>query len=175
MAQQRNYGGVYANMDFGPRVWVEYPKHICTGPNGQYEVANNLEEEQVIVARIRKEGGEVPVHVAPHIQDPEKEILMSRARELEVPFNPKWSKAKLKQIVQQAELDIDNLPPEESTKTRVEEQPKEEEIVEEESETGISQDELKDQLIAEAKELGIPANRLWGIPRLKSSIAEAKA
>lgn len=147
MAKQ-NYGGVYANMEFPPYEFREYPKHVVTGPFGQYEVANNETEETVIRAKLQKDHDDAPAVAAPMVADPAKEILISRAREIGVPFNPMWSKVKLDAVVKAAEAELDNLPPEEDD---------------------------KDALIARANALGIKATKLWGIPRLKQDIAAAEA
>lgn len=154
MAKQ-NYGGVYANMEFPPYVWTEYPKHVPIG-GGRYEVANNADDEAKILQRLQKDEDNAPAYIEPLVTDPAKEILISRARELGVPFNAKWSKTKLEQVVKEAEDTIDSLPAE-SNKSE---------------DTELPSEELKEKLLAEAKALGIPANRLWGIPRLRASIAE---
>lgn len=163
MAKQQ-YGGVYANMPFKPYVYMEYPKHISTGKHGQYEIANDPEEEKTILARLQKDEDDAPAIVAPHTADHEKDILISRATELGVAFNPKWSKAKLLKIVEQAEEDADNLPAiavgNKKMKTALAED---------------GEEPSKEALIAKAQSLGIQANKLWGIPRLKSSIAEVEA
>lgn len=158
MAKQ-NFGGVYANMDFPPYVWTEYPKHVPTGANGKYEVAFNEADEERILAKLQKTEDDAPAKVEPYVADPEKEILISRARELQVPFNPKWSKAKLERIVQEAEDEVDALPVETTAKKLDE----------------VTSEEDKDELIARAKALGIPANRLWGVPRLLTMIADKEA
>lgn len=155
-------GGVYANMDFPPYVYQPYPRHVPTGPHGKYEVANSEAEEAAILGKLQKDQDDAPAVMAPHVADPEKEILISRARELGVPFNSKWSKMKLQLLVNEAEAAVDDLPPEEEPTKR---KGKSVEDVEE---------GLKDHLIEQAKALGIPANKLWGIPRLRSSISEAK-
>lgn len=177
MAKQ-NYGGVYANMEFPPYEYIPYPRHVITGPKGQFEIAYSEEEERKIKARLMRERDEAPVENEPFAHDQEKEILISRARELGVPINRKWSKEKLKSVVSTAENEIDNLPPEDdydnfpatvSPETHLKNSftaPAEEEHHSEED---------KDVLIAKAKELGFPATKLWGIPRLKASIAEATA
>lgn len=151
MAKQ-NLGGVYANMDFPPYEYREYPKHIRTGPYGRYEVANNAAEEEKILAKLKQDNDDAPAIMAPLIADPEKEILISRARELGIAFNSQWSKAKLTLVVQAAEKEIDNLPPEEEL-------------------------DEKAKLYAEAKSLGLKAQgmHLWKIERLKAAIAEVKA
>lgn len=157
------YGGVYANMDFdkiyGPKSYQEYPKHIPVGSNGEYLVAHTPKEEEEILGTLQEMDDNAPAKVEHYVADPEKEILISRAREIGVAFNRKWSKAKLKQVVEEAEAEIDALPVERAA---------------EEEDTGETPEEMKDRLIQEAKSLGIPANKLWGIPRLKSTIAEHK-
>jgi hypothetical protein len=159
MAKQ-NLGGVYANMDFPPYVWTEYPKHIKTGNGSEFSIANNAEEEAKILAKLQKNEDDAPPETYNYVADPEKEILISRAAELGVPINRKWSKSKIQTVVQGAEDNVDALPAE---------LPEVEEVIPEEN-----SEQYKDKLIAEAKDLGIPANKLWGIPRLKSSIAEIK-
>lgn len=162
--QIRPYEGVYANIDFekryGPKVYREYPKHVPTGKTGQYTVAKDAQEEQAILAKLQITDDEQPAEYHPYVADPKKEILISRARELQVPFNPKWSVEKLASIVKEAEAAVDKLPVESLEQI--------------EEDTGETPEEVKDRLIKEAKALGIPANRLWGIPRLKKQIAEAK-
>lgn len=172
MAKQ-NLGGVYANMEFPPYEFREYPKHITTGLYGQHEVVNSAQEEEALRARLQKALEDKPADAVHLVADPAKEILISRAYELGVAINRKWSNAKLAKVVKEAEDAIDDLPPEQigrkkSAPIEVISEPEAEE------ETG-SADELKEYLISQAKELGIPANKLWGIPRLKTSIAEAKA
>lgn len=154
MAKQ-NFGGVYANMDFPPYVWVEYPKHLIVGPHGKYEIVNSKEEEAKLRERIQSDEDAAPAEYVPYVPDPEKEILLSRARELGLPFNSKWSKTKLLSIVEEAEAETDNLPAEVDQIT--------------------SPDMYKEKLIAEARSLGIQATKLWGIPRLESHIASAKS
>lgn len=167
MAKQ-NYGGVYANMDFKPYAYTEYPKHIPTGPHGKFETANDAMEEKAILAKLQKDEDDAPAIAMPFVSDHAKDILISRATELGVAFNPKWSKMKLEQTVKQAEEDTDNLPAD-VVGTRKVKPIIDMTATEIDSEPEIS----KDDLIAQAKALGIPANKLWGIPRLKSSIAEA--
>lgn len=171
MAKQ-NYGGVYANMEFKPYVWTEFPKHIMTGIGDKYEVAYNAEEEAKIRAKLQKDEDDAPAITAPHVADPAKQILISRATELGVAFNPKWSKEKLGRVIQQAEEDADNLPADVVGTRKVKSVLKEfpTTIGAEATET-VS----KEALIAQAQALGIPANKLWGIPRLKASIAEVEA
>lgn len=176
MAKQ-NFGGVYANMEFPPYTYQPYPRHIHTGPHGQYEVANSEEEETQIRARLQKDHDDAPAAPVPYVADPAKEILISRARELGVPFNALWSKAKLQKTVDEAEAAVDDLPPEELPKVKkmVEAAPEDEDVEDSEEDQFNSPEDYKDHLIAEANSLGIKANKLWGIPRLKSSIAEANA
>lgn len=149
---KQNLGGVYANMDFPPYEYREYPKHIRTGPYGKYEVALNQEDELKILTRLKQDDDNAPA-IAPAalIADPEKEILISRVRELGVAFNPQWSKAKLSKVVDEAEKEVDNLPPEEEL-------------------------DEKAKLYKEAKALGLKAQgmHLWKSERLKAAIAEAK-
>lgn len=174
MAKQ-NYGGVYANMDFPPYEYIPYPRHVITGPNGMFEVANSEEEEKKIKDRLRKQRDEAPEEVEAYIVDPEKEILISRARELGVPINRKWSKQKLEQVVGSAEAETDNLPPEEPELLEIDNS----ELVSDSKELEAlvakigDSEEDKEVLLEKAKELGLAANRLWGIPRLKAAISEA--
>lgn len=175
MAKQ-NFGGVYANMDFPPYVWQEYPKYIATGVNGQHTIVYSAVEESALKNKMQKAQDDMPAEPVHYVADPEKEILISRAAELEVPINRKWSKAKLEQVVKEAEEAIDDLPAEEAPVKNmklavIEEYNDDQEIVEDSE----SPEEYKDRLINEAKALNIPANKLWGIPRLTASIAEAKA
>lgn len=150
MAKQ-NLGGVYANMDFPPYVWQEYPKHIKTGQYGQFEIAANAQDEERILSKLQLEDDNAPAIAAPLVADPEKEILISRAVELGIAFNPKWSKAKLTTVIDIAEKEVDNLPPEEEV-------------------------DEKAKLYAEAKSLGLKAQgmHLWKAERLKAAISEAK-
>lgn len=168
----QNLGGVYANMDFPPYVWTEFPKHIKTGPYGQYEVAKTATEEKEILTKLQKEHDNTPAEVIHYASDPAKEILISRARELEVPINIKWSKTKLQAVVDEAEKAIDDLPAEGATLPKV--------MVLEEIETPATVEELENEkttLYNEAKALGLKTTgmHLWGIPRLKAAIIEAKA
>lgn len=173
MAKQ-NTGGVYANMDFPPYTYVEYPKHISIGPHGQHTTVFNKQEEQELLSKMQKDQDDAPAYIEPLVVDPAKEILISRARELGVAFNAKWSKAKLEQVVKAAEDDVDNLPPEmpAEKKSRIAAPVVEDDAAES---VEITPEEYKDSLISQAKSFDIPANKLWGIPRLKASIAEAKA
>ncbi len=170
----RNLGGVYANMEFKPYQYQEYPKHIRTGDHGQYTVVYDATEERALLNSMKQIQDNEPAYVAPLVADPEKEILISRCRELGVAFNSKWSKQKLLGVVRDAEAAVDDLPPEEApTKKAKVEEPEEIDDTEQEI---VDQDALKDKLIAQAKELGIPnVNRLWGIPRLQLHISEAQA
>lgn len=154
MAKQ-NLGGVYANMEFAPYSFQEYPKHVQTGPWGKYEIARDTKEEQEILARVNQK---FEAHQdaqardeAEALLDPHHESLVAKARMLGVPFNSKWSTPKLQIVINEAEKSMDDLPPEENI-----------------SDVRHNQDEL----IARAKSLGIPATRLWGIPRLLREIAE---
>lgn len=176
--RQKPYGGVYENMDFeqiyGPKEFKEYPKFIPTGPHGQGTVVQTADEERDLRARMQKDEDDAPAYVAPLVADPEKEILISRCRELGAAFNPKWSKAKLKATVETAEADVDNLPAElplqkkSKAQTHLSDEP---ELAEIDPETDVHA-----TLLAEAKSIGIKAvgMHLWGIPRLKLAIAEAK-
>lgn len=176
---KKNYGGVYANMEFPPYEYIPYPRHIITGPNGLYEVANSEEEEKRIKDRLRKAHDDAPAEFEAFIADPEKDILVSRARELNVPINRKWSKQKLQQVIQEAESAIDSLPPEdqEDAKSVFAETPVIDHFAH--IQTSLSapaqiEEDDKDELVAQAKALGLPATKVWGIPRLKASIAEAQ-
>lgn len=152
-----NFGGVYANMDFPPYIFREYPKQIKTG-DGIFEIVNSSEEETALRERLRT-GTTKELDV-------QRERLIERAASLGVPINKKWSVEKLSAVIRAAEpddiiLDIsanDDLPPE----------------IEDPAEEESARDD-KDALIAKAKALGISANKLWGIPRLKAQIAEAEA
>lgn len=180
MAKQ-NMGGVYANMEFPPYEFREYPKQVNTGPHGKFTVVHTRAEEDKLRQQLQKDHDDAPAEYVPHVADPEKEILISRARELGVPFNSKWSKAKLKITVQEAEADVDSLPAEQPVKARGPEYGNEDGDLpissppaegEEDYETP---EELKAALLAKAKSMGINPTgiHLWGIPRLKSAIAEA--
>ena len=172
----QNLGGVYANMDFPPYTYIEYPKHITVGPHGKIEVANNIDEEKAIRSRLQKASDDAPAEIHNYVADPEKEILISRARELGVPFNAKWSKAKLQSVVDAAELEIDNLPPEDSeAKKAAQEAAIEQQFDDEDPDPVESAEEEKTRLYEKAKSLGINEKNmhLWGASRLKSAIAEA--
>lgn len=151
MAKQ-NLGGVYANMEFPTYEYREYPKHIRTGLHGAYEIAQNENDEMRILTKLKQDDDNAPA-IAPQalVADPEKEILISRARELGIAFNSQWSKAKLKVAIDTAEKEVDNLPPEEEL-------------------------DEKAKLFKEAKSLGLKAQgmHLWKIDRLKAAIADAK-
>lgn len=156
---KQNLGGVYANMDFAPYVYQEYPKYIPTGPHGQHVIAKDADHEEKILAKVQQDQDDAPPEPVQYVSDPEKEILISRARELNVPFNSKWSKLKLQHIVNEAELEVDSLPAEYPLDKNENENSR----------------EYKEKLISDAKALDIPATHLWGIPRLKAHIAEAQA
>lgn len=177
MAKQ-NYGGVYANMEFAPYQYQAYPRHIPTGDKGEYEVVFNEEEEVKVRAKLRKQFDDVPAEIEAFTADPEKEILISRARELEVPINRKWSKEKLIATLKAAEDAIDNLPPEGAE----DEEPATEPtatvngagIAHIADVTTVEEVDDKEALLAKAKELGIKAQgmHLWGVPRLQATISE---
>lgn len=167
MAKQ-NLGGVYANMDFPPYTYQEYPKHIRTGPYGKYEIANTAKDEEEIRTRLQLQH-EVAVQAAEAPPpDPIRDSLIARALRGGIPINQKWSNQKIEAVIQEASLAMDDLPPEDTAR-----------IAPDENEEGggiiASEEETKDELIAHAKSLGILANKLWGIPRLRTSIAEAEA
>lgn len=183
MAKAKPYGGVYENYDFekvyGPREWVEYPKAIPTGTgpfDKSFKVALTAEEESAIRIALKQEFEDnLPAEVHAHVADPEKEILISRARELGLAFNEKWSKSKLQGIIANAEAEVDNLPAElPIAKPETRTMPS--------SLLGLpaSQDEENEdvhaKLLDEAKRLGIKERNmhLWGVPRLKAAIAEEK-
>lgn len=155
--KQPPYAGVYGNMNFPEWKYREYPKHISTGPHGQYVVAKNEEEEEKILVTLQKEDDDAPPEQQILVADPEKEILISRAAELGVAINKKWSKLKIKSAVEDAEAAADALPVESS-----------------EAEVERDDEEYKLELIEKAKSLGIPANKVWGIKRLKKMIAEVE-
>lgn len=176
---KHNYGGVYANMDFPPYEYVPYPRHIPT-TDGKYEVANSEAEEAAIKAKLKKDHDNLPALDPYFTSDPEKEILFARAKELGVPFNPKWSKAKLKNVIDTAEMEIDNLPPDSGFGdkapaffTRDLMTPTLTDTFDKLVETPNIPDD-REALVAKAKSMGInPVGiHLWGIPRLKATIAE---
>lgn len=185
MAKQ-NLGGVYANMDFPPYVWQEYPKHISTGPYGKFETVHSKQEEMAILARLDSEFDNAPAEAVKYVPDPEKDILIARARELGVAINPKWSKAKLSVVVSEAEEAVDNLPAElpqarerpSNKLTLGNVAPPQSMLPAEDPKDAQydSPDDLKNALYLEAKDLGINGTgmHLWGIPRLKQAIAEHK-
>lgn len=187
MAKQ-NFGGVYANMDFPPYVWQEYPKHIPTGPYGKFEVAYSKADEDKIVARLDNEFDNAPAEAVKFVPDPEKDILIARARELRIPINAKWSKAKLSQLVSEAEEAVDSLPAElpnprerpSNKLTLANSTPQPISMISAEDpndEKFESADDLKNSLYLKAKEIGVTGTgmHLWGIPRLKQAIAEHEA
>jgi hypothetical protein len=160
MAKQ-NLGGVYANMEFPPYEFREYPKHIKTGNRNNFEVANNVKEEEEIRSRLQLEK-EVRIQAQEaEPTDPIRESLIKTLNKMNVPFNNKWSNTKLQMTIANAELETDNLPAIENVAT-------------ENNELEETEEEDKDALIAQAKSLGINASRVWGIPRLKKEIAEAQ-
>jgi hypothetical protein len=171
---RKPYGGVYENMDFaniyGPYSFQEYPKHVPIGPDGKYAIANSREEEDAIVARLNLLDN-LPPEPAPLVSDPEKEILISRARELGVPINTKWSKQKIKATIATIEEDVDELPVEEANvgEQEVYQSPQHAAVVSASTE--------KSALLAEARSVGVYDSHMhvWGVPRLKAAIAEAKA
>lgn len=184
MAKHKPYGGVYENYDFekvyGPKEWAEYPKAVPTGTtqfDKSYKVANNAEEEAAIRASMKQQFEDnLPAETHAYVADPEKEILISRARELEVPFNAKWSKAKLQVLITTAESEVDNLAAElPLTKEQIKEAATSllgaQHVPEEENE------DVHATLLEEAKRLGIKERNmhLFGVPRLKAMIAEHKA
>lgn len=172
MAKQ-NLGGVYANMDFPAYEWKEFPKAVTTGPHGQYVVVQSAIEESEVRSKLQKDQDDAPAIHIPYVADPEKEILISRARELGVAFNPKWSKAKLQVTVNEAEREVDSLPAELPKKKSAPVITTIEPEIELHNE---SPEDTKARLVAEVKALGINPTgiHLWGIPRLKAAIAEAQ-
>lgn len=181
MAKAKPYGGVYENYDFekvyGPREWVEYPKAIPTGTgpfDKSFKIANNAVEEAEIRAALKQEFEDnLPAEVHAHVADPEKEILISRARELGLAFNDKWSKSKLSGIISNAEADVDNLPAELPAPKAEPKMPT--------SLLGLpahdeENEDVHTKLLDEAKRLGIKERNmhLWGVARLKAAIAEEK-
>jgi hypothetical protein len=172
MAKQ-NFGGVYANMEFPPYVWQEYPKHIITGPHGKFTTVNSKIEESELRQKLQIAHDDMPAESLVQVIDPDKEILISRAHELGVPINRKWSKAKLEAVVKAAEDEIDNLPADEQIIERKSVVQNHDDEPAEEMESGKTEEEYKDELIAIAKQLGVKnVSRLWGIPRLKATIVE---
>ncbi len=170
---QRNYGGVYANMNFPHYEFQEYPKHVITGSKGQFVVVNNKKEEDELRAKLASIAPEIITEDA--MVDPEKELLFGRAKELGVPFNRMWSKTKLQKVIDEAELSFDNLPAEGEipggtflAKYPEAPSPDADPTVE------VDEDALKLELIAQAKALGINATRLWGIPKIRAAIAEVQ-
>ena len=190
MAKQ-NYGGVYANMEFPPYEYREYPKHIMTGVEDKYEVVYTKDEEEKVMRRLQRAFDALPTENAAFIvKDPEKDLLIARAHELGVPINRKWSKAKLQSVLADAENEIDSLPPEGAAEealarpiTLVEKVDEPTEVKAEEAPKSApapaksDNDLIKAALIAEAKSLGLnpPGLMLFGIPRLRAMIAEHKA
>jgi hypothetical protein len=154
----RPYGGVYENMDFGTYAYQEYPKHIKTGDHGKYEVALNAEEEATIRARLDFKKEVITAKQEALGPDIEKEKLILRCEDLDIPINRKWSVEKLHMLIRQAESSIDALPAEPASIEKVE---------------GRNGPRHK-ELLEEAKTLGINVNHLWGIPRLEAAIAKAK-
>lgn len=155
MAKARSFGGVYENMDFAPYVFQEYPKHIKTGDHGRFEVALNAEEEAEIRSRIEFKNEVITAKQEALGPDKEKEKLILRCEELDIPINRKWSSQKLYDLIREAESAIDALPPEPSLlDTR-------------------GTDEHK-ALLEEARALGINVHHAWGTPRLKAAIEKAK-
>lgn len=178
MAARKPYGGVYEGMDFeaiyGPKEWKEFPKAVVTGPHGKSVVVQNAIEEKALRAQIQKDEDDAPAEQPVFAADPEKEILISRARELGVAFNPKWSKAKLKATVETAEADVDSLPAE--TKTHTPSKSLEEIAANLPPLHNESIEDQKERLLDQAKAMGVKGNamHMWGIPRLKAAIAEHK-
>jgi hypothetical protein len=173
--QNRTFGGVFENYDFekvyGPKTWVEYPKAIPTGitPHDKsFRIAQNAEEEAAIRATLQQAHDSAPAEAQPMVADPAKEILISRARELQIPINEKWSKAKLQGLVEAAEADVDNLPAEVPEPKAVYTPPEPEDS---------DNEDLHATLLAQAKAIGIKERNmhLWGVVRLKAAIAEEKA
>lgn len=180
-----NFGGVYANMDFEPYQYREFPKHIPTGTHGEYAVALNPREEANIRARVQEEADAEAAQEQGHTaMDPQKEILFGRAKELGIPFNRKWSISKLQELIITAEAAIDELPAEENLPVvQVVKEPANKLInfattidpgVKTTVSTPEESEEDKDLLIEEARDLGLPATRVWGVAKLKAEIAKAK-
>ena len=172
MAKQ-NLGGVYAGMDFPPYEWKEYPKHVAIGPHGQTKIVQSAEEEQKLRAELQSEQDNEPAQQLPHVADPTRAILISRAREIGAAINPNWSITKLKSTIEAAEADLDSLPPETLVTTKATHEAAPEVPVLHNQ----SPDDQKAELIERLKELDPTAKNLhlWGIPRLKAAIAEQEA
>lgn len=178
---RRPYEGVYATIDFPPYEYQEFPKYIATGMHGKFEIAYTQEEELEIRTRNQLQSNVISAGRQFSQTDPERELLAGRAAELGVPINRKWSIAKLKQVIMDAEKSIDDLPADEGLQAtpqiNVDDLPPDEnEHVKQEVPPALVVDQarLKDDLIAKARSMGINANKLWGIPRLKATIAEAE-
>ena len=168
MARQKPYGGVYENMDFGNYVYQEYPKHIRTGDHGKFEVVQNEEEEKRVRAKLVKKTEIIQAEQLALGPDIEKEKLLLRCKELDIPVNSKWSNQKLYGLIREAEAAVDALPANENLPDGYSS------AEEADAEDHMDPEKLREQLIAEAKSLGIAANKTWGTPRLRSNIAEAK-
>lgn len=171
MAKQ-NFGGVYALMDFPPYQYREYPKAIQVGQRGEFKIAQNEEEESKIRSAIVAKIDSLPAEnqAAAIAADPVRESLILRANELNVPINRKWSIGKLQAVVKDAEEAIDNLAPDDNLPANE----NADGALSDGSEEIHSEDD-KEVLIAKAKSLGIPANKLWGVPKLKRTIEEVEA
>jgi hypothetical protein len=171
----KNTGGVYANMEFPPYEFREYPKLIPTGPHGAYQIVSSQREENELLDSLGVAREKALAAKAHGPVDPQKEILIARASELGVPINKQWSMLKLQAVISAAEAAVDELPPEgEEIEERIHNKliAAADEKVEEIS----NFEDDKTELVARAKELGISsASRIWGVPRLKSAIAEAEA
>jgi hypothetical protein len=177
LQKNKPYAGVYENYDwekvYGPKQWVEYPKAIPTGPHGQFKVVQNAEEEKVIRAALQEIHDNTPPYQEPHVADNEKDVLISRARELKIPINTQWSKKKLLQVIADKEAEVDDLPPEDL----VDPKPLIAPILAQADETENENEDLHTTLLNQAKHMGIHERNmhLWGVPRLKAAIAEEKA
>lgn len=181
---KRPYGGVYENMDFPTYEFTEYPKHVPSGAHGKYEIAHTAEEEAEISARVGYKQEVIAQEQRELGPDPQRERLILRARELDVPINRKWSLYKISSLIKEAEESLDALPAEPidyhtSNSAKVAKptlvaakivDPDDEPAENEEP----SKKEVHSQLFKEAKALGIECHHVWGIPRLQSAIAEHK-
>jgi hypothetical protein len=200
MARNKPYEGVYANMDFeaiyGPKQFLEYPKHVKTGPtNNDFKTVYSAKEERELLATLKYEQDNPSPEQFHATTDNEKEILITRAHELGVPINRKWSKGKLQQVITDAENEFDNLPAEGAPQKTEYVSPVGSQVIYDTQLPTIADDnelvaeniqvidqeaadaDEKAELIAEAKMLGINnrALHLFGIVRLKAEIAEARA
>jgi hypothetical protein len=175
--KQPRYEGVYANMDFPVYEYREYPKHVKIEPHG-FKVVNSKEEEDQLLQTLGRRNEKMKQDIegmGGETRDPERDFLLRRARELNIPVNKLWSTFKFRGLVQKAEDELDKLPAEQIDDNLPATGEGTAEISVDLSKISEKeQTDLKKSLLEKAHVLGIPATDSWSITRLQNYISEAE-